>query len=155
MVMKGYYHLPAETAAALTADGSFKTGDIGRFDDDGYLYIVGRKKELIIVAGEKAVPREIEEALLSSGLIAEAVVVGKKDPGRGEVVVAFVTAKPGHTPSADALRQACRGAGLPQWKIPREIFIETDLPRTATGKVLKRVMYERANGIGQVSGPAQ
>jgi long-chain acyl-CoA synthetase len=145
MVMKGYHNLPAETAAALTADGFFKTGDLGRLDSDGYLYIVGRKKELIIVAGEKAVPREIEEALLTHAAVAEAAVVGKKDASRGEVVVAFVTAREGQTIAADALREACRAAGLPQWKIPREVFIETDLPRSPTGKVLKRVLAERVN----------
>lgn len=145
MVMKGYHHLPRETAEALTADGYFKTGDIGRMDADGFLYIVGRKKELIIVAGEKAVPREIEEAILKDPAVAEAAVVGKKDATRGEIVVAFVTAKAGQTVNADGLRVCCREAGLPQWKIPREIFVETDLPRSATGKVLKRVLAERVN----------
>jgi long-chain acyl-CoA synthetase len=146
MIMKGYYHLPRETAEAMTPDGYFKSGDLGKLDADGYLHIVGRKKELIIVAGEKAVPREIEEVLLTNPAVADAAVVGKKDASRGEVVVAFVTAKEGQTVSADALRQACRDAGLPQWKIPREIFIETDLPRSPTGKVLKRMLVERVNG---------
>jgi len=145
MVMKGYHHLPELTAASLTPEGFFKTGDLGRFDADGFLYIVGRKKDLIIVAGEKAVPREIEEALLTNPGVAEAAVVGKKDESRGEVVVAFVTAKEGHSLTPDALRASCRDAGLPQWKIPREVFIEADLPRSATGKVLKRVLSERVN----------
>jgi long-chain acyl-CoA synthetase len=145
MIMRGYHNLPAETAAALTPDGYFKTGDLGRVDADGYLYIVGRKKELIIVAGEKAVPREIEDALMTHPAVAEAAVVGKKDPSRGEVVVAFVTAKEGQALVADELREACRTVGLPQWKIPREIFIETDLPRSPTGKVLKRVLAQRVN----------
>jgi long-chain acyl-CoA synthetase len=145
MIMKGYFNLPRETADAMTADGYFKSGDLGKLDDDGYLHIVGRKKELIIVAGEKAVPREIEEVLMAHSAVAEAAVVGKKDPSRGEVVVAFVTPKEGQTVSADALRQACRDAGLPQWKIPREIFIQADLPRSPTGKVLKRMLVERVN----------
>jgi long-chain acyl-CoA synthetase len=88
MIMKGYHNLPNETAAVLTADGYFKTGDLGKVDPDGYLQITGRKKEMIIVAGEKAYPREIEEVLTQHASVAEAAVVGKKDPQRGEVVVA-------------------------------------------------------------------
>jgi long-chain acyl-CoA synthetase len=145
MIMKGYHHLPEETAAALTPDGYFKTGDLGRVDSDGYLYIVGRKKELIIVAGEKAVPREIEEVLLKHPSVAEAAVVGKKDPSRGEVVVAFITFKDGLSATPDELRQICRDGGLPQWKIPKEIFIEKELPLSPTGKVLKRVLAQRVN----------
>jgi acyl-CoA synthetase (AMP-forming)/AMP-acid ligase II len=145
MVMKGYYHLPEETAAVLTPDGFFKTGDIGKLDADGFLYIVGRKKELIIVAGEKAVPREIEDALMRNPAVAEAAVVGKKDASRGEVVVAFIILKEGQTATDDQLRQTCRDALLPQWKIPREIYFETELPRSPTGKVLKRVLSQRVN----------
>jgi long-chain acyl-CoA synthetase len=99
MVMKGYHNLPEETAHVLTADGYFKTGDLGRVDEDGFLHITGRKKEMIIVAGEKAFPREIEDVLLRHPAVAEAAVVGKKDPGRGEVVVAFVVAREGQTPT--------------------------------------------------------
>ena len=145
MIMKGYHNLPNETAAVLTPDGFFKTGDLGKLDSDGFLYIVGRKKELIIVAGEKAVPREIEEALLRHPAVAEAAVVGKKDPTRGEVVVAFVTFKEGQSATADELRATCRDGNLPQWKIPKGIFIETSLPLSPTGKVLKRVLAQRVN----------
>jgi long-chain acyl-CoA synthetase len=150
MIMKGYHQLPHETAEALTADGYFKTGDIGRMDEDGFLYIVGRKKELIIVAGEKAVPREIEEAILKDPAVAEAAVVGKKDATRGEIVVAFVTAKEGQSINVEQLRVVCRDAGLPQWKIPREVYVEKDLPRSATGKVLKRVLAERVNANNSI-----
>ena len=73
-------------------------------------------------------------------------MVGKKDASRGEVVVAFVTLKEGHTATADELRDKCREVGLPQWKVPREIFFEKELPHSPTGKVLKRVLVERANG---------
>ena len=100
---------------------------------------------MIIVAGEKAVPREIEEMLMSEPSVAEAAVVGKKDPGRGEVVVAFVVAKEGQTPTTEALRDFCKKQGLPGWKIPREITVVEDLPRSPTGKVLKRVLSERVN----------
>jgi len=147
MIMKGYYHLPDATAKAINADGYFNTGDIARQDADGFVYITGRKKDLIIVAGEKAVPREIEEAILRNPAVAVAAVVGKKDAARGEVVVAFVTAREGQSLTADAVRETCRAAGLPQWKIPREVFIEAELPRTPTGKILKRELSERVNKI--------
>src|SRR5205085_2139074 len=110
---------PEETARTLTADGYFKSGDLGRIDQDGFLHITGRKKELIIVAGEKAVPREIEEIIATHPAVADAAVVGKKDPGRGEVVVAFVIAKEGQEVKADEIRAHCRDKGMPQWKIPR------------------------------------
>jgi long-chain acyl-CoA synthetase len=145
MIMKGYFNLPAETEAALTPDGYFKTGDLGMVDTDGYLFITGRKKDLIIVAGEKAVPREIEEILTAHPNVAEAAVVGKKDPGRGEQVVAFILPREGAQPAADELRDFCRQRGLPQWKIPKEFYFPKDLPRSATGKVLKRVLTEQVN----------
>ena len=145
MIMKGYHNLPNETAAVLTADGYFKTGDLGKVDSDGYLHITGRKKDMIIVAGEKAFPREIEEILMQHESIAEAAVVGKKDPQRGEVVVAFVIPKEGQTVKPDELREFARTHNLAQWKIPREIFIVTELPRNPTGKVLKRELVEKLN----------
>lgn len=145
MIMKGYYNLPNETGSALTPERFFKTGDLGHLDADGFLHITGRKKDLIIVAGEKAAPREIEEVLLKHPSLAEAAVVGKKDPSRGEVVVAFVILKEGQTASADAIRDFCRQQGLAQWKCPREVIIVDDLPRSPTGKVLKRVLAEQAS----------
>jgi long-chain acyl-CoA synthetase len=145
MVTRGYYHLPNETAAAITSDGFFKTGDLGKIDSDGFLYITGRKKDLIIVAGEKVAPREVEETLMRHPAVAEVAVVGKKDPGRGEIVVAFVVEREGQTISAEEVRGFGRDQGLPQWKIPREIFIEKDLPRSPTGKVLKRELAQRVN----------
>ena len=146
MVMKGYNNLPTETAQALTPDGYFKTGDLGKIDPDGFIFITGRKKDMISVAGEKAYPREIEEVLMANPSVAEAAVVGKKDPSRGEVVAAFVIFKEGQTLSADALREFCREHGLAQWKIPRDIQIMTDFPRTPTGKVLKRELSAKLNG---------
>ena len=144
MIMKGYYNLPKETADALTADGFFKTGDIGKMDPDGYLYITGRKKDLIIIAGEKVVPREVEELIVQHPAVAECAVVPRKDSSRGEVVVAFIVPKtPGLNP--DEIRAFCRDQGLPQFKIPREIYLITELPRSPTGKVLKRDLTAKAN----------
>ena len=143
MITSGYHNLPDETAAALTSEGFFRTGDLGRMDGDGFLYITGRKKDLIIVAGEKASPREIEESLMSHPAIAEAAVVGRRDPLRGEVVAAFVILREGRTAEADELREHCRRAGLAQWKIPREVHVVPDLPRSPTGKVLKRALVQQ------------
>jgi long-chain acyl-CoA synthetase len=138
MVMKGYHNLADETNQVLTPDGYFKTGDLGRIDEDGFLSITGRKKEMIIVAGEKAYPREIEDVLMRHPTVAEAAVMGKKDPGRGEVVVAFVVAREGQTVKPDELRDFARQQGLAQWKVPREVIVLPDFPRSPTGKVLKR-----------------
>jgi long-chain acyl-CoA synthetase len=145
MIMKGYYNLPQETAAALTPDKFFKTGDLGMVDPDGFLHITGRKKDLIIVAGEKVAPREVEELLMTHESVAEAAVVGKKDAGRGEQVVAFVIPREGQEVKADVLRNFCREKGLAQWKIPREFFFPKELPHSPTGKVLKRVLAEQVN----------
>jgi len=147
MVMKGYYNLPKETADVLTADGYFKTGDLGRIDTDGFLYITGRKKELIISAGEKVVPREVEDVLARHPQVADVAVVGKKDPSRGEVVVAFVVPKDQNL-KPDELRSFCRDQGLVSFKVPREITLLPELPRSPTGKVLKRVLADKANAVG-------
>jgi long-chain acyl-CoA synthetase len=143
MIMKGYYNLPEDTARALTADGFFKTGDLGMIDPDGFLHITGRKKDMIIVAGEKAYPREIEDVLLRHPSVGDVAVIGKKDPSRGEVVVAFVIPKEGQQVGADELRNYCRDSGLAQWKCPREVLVVKELPRSPTGKVLKRVLAEQ------------
>jgi long-chain acyl-CoA synthetase len=146
MIMKEYYKLPHETEAALTPDRFFKTGDLGMLDADGFLYITGRKKDLIIVAGEKVAPREVEEALMAHPAVAEAAVVGKKDAGRGEQVVAFVIGREGQEElKSETLRDFCRESGLAQWKVPREFFFRKDLPRSPTGKVLKRVLADEIN----------
>jgi long-chain acyl-CoA synthetase len=147
MIMKGYYNLPRETADVLTADRYFKTGDLGKIDADGFLYITGRKKDIIISAGEKVVPREVEEVLAHHPGVAEAAVVGRKDATRGEAVVAFVVAKDPAL-KAEALRIYCRDQGLVNFKIPREIFLVSELPHSPTGKVLKRLLVERANQAG-------
>jgi len=145
MVMKGYHNLPEETAATLTADGYLKTGDLGQVDADGFLYVTGRKKEMIIIAGEKAYPREIEDVILRHPSVAEAAVIGKKDASRGEVIVAFVAPREGQTLQADQLRDFCRDQGLAQWKCPREVTVMPELPKSPTGKIVKRVLAESLN----------
>ncbi len=136
-IMKGYYRKPEETAAVIDADGWFRTGDIVRIDDDGYIKITGRAKDLIIVAGENVYPREVEAVLEQHPAVAESAVVGQPDGSRGEVVVGFVTARDGTTLNPDELRGFCKQY-LAGFKVPRHIHVRDELPHGPTGKVLKR-----------------
>lgn len=139
-VMKGYYNRPEEDAASFTADGWFRTGDLGTLDAEGYLRITGRLKELIIRGGEKVMPREVEEILSQCPGVLEAAVIGEPDGDRGEAVAAFIVPTD-QTLTQDALREFCRGH-LAEFKIPRRFTIARDLPRGTTGKVLKRALRE-------------
>ncbi len=140
-VMKGYLNKPAETAAVLTDDGWFKTGDIARVDEDGFLYITGRKKELIIMAGEKIAPYEIEEVIRQHPAVLLTAVIGVKDPQRGEVPVAFIQLEPGlvEKPTAQDIRAFVRQRLAP-YKMPRDVYFMDDLPRSPAGKILKRAL---------------
>ncbi len=137
LVMKGYFHRAAETAAVIDADGWFRTGDIVRIDGDGRISITGRAKDLIIVGGENVFPREVESVLESHPAVADAAVIGREDGSRGEVVVGFVTLHDGAAATADKLRSFCRNQ-LAGYKVPRQIHIHPDLPRGPTGKIVKR-----------------
>jgi acyl-CoA synthetase (AMP-forming)/AMP-acid ligase II len=136
-VTQGYYRLPAETAAAFTADGYFRTGDIGRFDDDGFLYITGRLKEMLIIGGENVFPREIEEVLGQHPAVAACGVIGCPDPIRGELPVAFVEVREGVAAGEADLIAWCR-ARLAGYKVPRDIRVVAELPKNPTGKVVRR-----------------
>ncbi len=146
MVCPSYWNLPEETAKAFGNIGEkhfFRSGDLGHIDADGYVFITGRKKDLIIVAGEKVYPREVEELIATMPGVAEVAVMGKKDPSRGEVVVAFVAATHGVEITATAVREFCTAKGLVNWKTPREVYLETELPKNPTGKVLKRELAKK------------
>jgi acyl-CoA synthetase (AMP-forming)/AMP-acid ligase II len=137
-VMKGYYNRPDETAAVLTPDGWFKTGDLARLDEDGYLFITGRIKDMIIMAGEKVFPREIEDAIKLHPAVMIAAVIGVKDSSRGEMPVAFIQLKPdAPKPTANDIRNFARERIAP-YKAPKEVYFVDDLPKTPAGKVLKR-----------------
>jgi long-chain acyl-CoA synthetase len=136
-VTQGYFRLPAETAAAFTHDGYFRTGDIGRFDDDGFLYITGRLKEMLIIGGENVFPREIEEVLGQHPAVAACGVIGCPDPIRGEVPVAFVEVREGIAAGESDLIAWCRGR-LAGYKVPRDIRVVAELPKNPTGKVVRR-----------------
>lgn len=134
-VMRGYYNQPVETEATLR-NGWLHTGDLGKFDPDGYLYIVDRKKEMLLVRGLNVYPREIEEVLYQFPGVAEAAVIAKPDPHRGEAPVAFVRATEGTKILSSEILKFCRER-LADYKVPREIRIVDSLPHTATGKVAK------------------
>lgn len=136
-IMRGYFKLPKETAAAFTADGYFRTGDIGRFDDDGHLYITGRLKEMLIVGGENVFPREIEEVLNTHPAVHDSGVVGVHDPMRGELPVAFVEMKEGAEFDEKAILGHVR-EHLAGYKVPREVRRVDALPRNPTGKIMRR-----------------
>jgi long-chain acyl-CoA synthetase len=136
-IMKGYLNRPEATAEAVSADGWFRTGDIGRVDEDGYYYIVDRKKDLIIRGGYNIYPREIEEVLYEHPEVAEAAVVGIPHPELGEEVGAAVALKPGATVTPDELRSYVKSQ-VAAYKYPRRVWIVDALPKGPTGKILKK-----------------
>lgn len=142
-VMQGYYKLPEETARAFTTDGFFRTGDIGRIDDDGHLYITGRLKEMLIIGGENVFPREIEEVLNRHPAVADSGVIGVHDPIRGELPIAFVEPREGESVEPSSLLSWCR-TYLAGYKVPREIRILPSLPRNPTGKIMRRELKKLA-----------
>jgi len=141
-IMAGYYKQPDLTREAIDDDGYFHTGDWGKRDHAGYLYITGRKKEMLIIGGENVFPREIEEVLNRHESVKDSAVVGRRDDVRGEVPIAFVEVKEDAEFDAGALRSFCR-EHLAQFKVPREIRQIDALPRNPTGKVLRRELAEK------------
>lgn len=141
-VMRGYLGRPEETAATVV-DGWLRTGDVGHLDEDGYLTLVGRSKEMIIRGGENIYPKEIEDLLTSHSDVLEAAVIGVPDPTWGEVVVAFVQARPGADLDVGALRELCR-SNLTSYKRPCAIHVLEALPKNPLGKLDKRSLRGRA-----------
>jgi long-chain acyl-CoA synthetase len=139
-VMKGYYKKPEETAQVLK-DGWLYTGDIGMFDEDGYLTIVDRKKDMIIAGGYNIYPREIDEILFQHPKILEACSIGVPDAYRGETVKAYVVVKPGETLTADEVIQFSREKLAP-YKAPKMVEFIDALPKSAVGKVLRKEVKE-------------
>jgi long-chain acyl-CoA synthetase len=136
-IMKGYWNLPEATAASIDPEGWFSTGDIGIVDEEGYFSIVDRKKEMIIRGGLNVYPREIEEVLYSHPEIAEAAVVGIPHDTLGEEVGAAVALKAGSATTAEAIREYVKER-VAAYKYPRHVWLLTELPKGATGKVQKR-----------------
>lgn len=141
-VMKGYWNMPEETAFSLR-DGWLYTGDIARMDEDGFFYIVDRKKDLIIASGYNVYPREVEEVLYTHPCVLEAVVVGVPDDYRGETIKAFIVPKPGESVTAEEIETFCR-QHMAAFKVPRLVEFRESLPKTAVGKILRRVLAQEA-----------
>jgi len=137
-VMKGYINQPEATARTLR-NGWLHTGDLARMDADEYIYIVDRKKDMIIRGGFNVYPREIEEVLYTHPAVAEAAVVGMPDPELGEEVAAAVVLRSGESITEEALRQFVKARVAP-YKYPRKIFLVDELPKSHTGKILKRAI---------------
>ena len=144
-VMKGYWNRPDETAASLR-DGWLFTGDIARMDEEGYFYIVERKKDMIISEGFNIYPREIEEFLLTHPKVADASVIGMPDKIRGERVYAFVVLKEGITAAPDEIVRFCK-EHLVRYKVPRKVIFRDSIPRNLAGKNLRRVLREEAAAL--------
>jgi acyl-CoA synthetase (AMP-forming)/AMP-acid ligase II len=139
-VLSGYWGNPEATAAAFT-DGWFHTGDVGRWDEDRYLFIVDRKKDMILTGGENVYPREVEEALYRHPAVLDAAVIGAPDPKWGEKVVAVICVREGHSVDAAELVAFCRQE-IASYKKPRHVVFIDMLPRNASGKVLKRELRD-------------
>ena len=144
-VMDGYWNLPEQTDEVFVqidvpGQGkvkAFRTGDIGKLDKDGYLYITGRKKEMLIVGGENVFPREIEEVLNQHPSVKASAVIGKPDDMRGEVPIAFIELEDGAEFNESDIRNFVRDH-IAQYKVPRDVRVVDELPRNPTGKILRR-----------------
>jgi long-chain acyl-CoA synthetase len=141
-VVPGYWQNPEESERALSG-GRMRTGDVGYVDEDGWVYLVDRSKDLIIASGYKVWPREVEDILYTHPAVLEAAVVGVPDEYRGETVKAYVSLRPDVPATAAELIAFCRER-LAAYKYPREVELVDDLPKTATGKILRRTLRNGA-----------
>jgi long-chain acyl-CoA synthetase len=139
-VMSGYWNRPDETAKVMTADGYFRTGDIGVMDENGYTRIVDRKKDMILVSGFNVYPNEIEEVIASHPGVLECAVIGVQDSKSGEAVKAFIVKKDPNL-TAEEVIKFC-GTQLTGYKVPKQIEFRTDLPKTNVGKILRRELRD-------------
>jgi malonyl-CoA/methylmalonyl-CoA synthetase len=147
-VFAGYWQMPDKTKEEFTADGWFKTGDVGRFDADGYLTIVGRSKDLVISGGYNVYPAEIESLLNELPGVAESAVVGVPHPDFGEAVVAVVVPRGGAQLQPDELVAALKGR-IANFKVPKRVFVAPELPRNTMGKVQKKLLRDEHQGLFQ------
>ena len=145
-IFKGYWRMPEKTAEEFTSDGYFKTGDVGKIDDRGYITIVGRSKDLIISGGYNVYPAEIEGYINDLPGVAESALVGVPHPDFGEVGVAVVVAKAGATLDAGAILGALKSQ-LANFKIPKQCFVVEELPRNTMGKVQKNLLRDQHKAL--------
>jgi len=148
-VLPGYWRMPEKNKEEFTADGYFRTGDVGTFSADGYLSIVGRSKDLIITGGYNVYPKEVELAIDELPGVAESAVVGVPHPDFGEAVTAVVVPRPGAAAPTEAEVIAWLKARLANFKVPKRVFVVEELPRNTMGKVQKNVLRDRYSGKGE------
>jgi long-chain acyl-CoA synthetase len=141
-VMKGYWNMPSETELTLK-NGWLHTGDIARIDEDGYFYIIDRKKDMIISEGFNIYPNEIDEVVLQHPKVLDAAAVGIPDRLRGEKVVLYIVLKEGEVASQDEIVGFCK-EHLAKYKVPKKVEFRQELPKTPIGKVLRRVLRKEA-----------
>jgi malonyl-CoA/methylmalonyl-CoA synthetase len=141
-IFKGYWRMPEKTREEFTADGWFKTGDVGKIDAQGYVTIVGRSKDLIISGGYNVYPAEVEAALNDLPGVAESAVIGVPHPDFGEAVVAVVVGRPGVAPDGAALIAGLKST-IANFKVPKRVFVAEELPRNTMGKVQKNLLREQ------------
>ena len=139
-VVTGYWEKPEETESGIP-NGRLRTGDVGFMDEDGWFYLVDRKKDQINAAGYKVWPREVEDVLYGHPAVMEAAVVGVPDEYRGETVKAFVSLRQGDSADEQELIEFCK-ARMAAYKYPRQVEIIDEVPKTATGKILRRELRE-------------
>ncbi|MGB9668672.1 MAG: AMP-binding enzyme, partial [Thermosulfidibacteraceae bacterium] len=133
---------PEENEIAFDKGGWFKTGDIAIMDEDGYFYIVDRKKDMIIAGGYNIYPREVEEVLYGHPKVLEAAVVGVKDEYRGETVKAYIVLKPGEKAASEEIIEFCKSR-LASYKVPKIVEFVSELPKSPIGKVLRRELKKQ------------
>ena len=139
--MAGYFRAPEATRAAL-AGGWLRTGDLGYLTDDGFLYLVGRRSDMIIRGGENVYPREVEDVIYQLSSVRDAAVIGVPDPEYGEAVVACITGQPGESPTPASIVSHCR-RHLAAFKCPTAVHVLDEMPKGPTGKLLRRALAER------------
>ena len=144
--MLGYYQNDEATREAITPEGWFRTGDLGRFDEENYLQITGRAKEMFIVGGSNAYPAEIERFLETHPDVDQAVVCGAPHERLGEICFAFVMPKNGTILTPDAVIEHCQGSSA-DYKVPRRVDIVDDFPRTSTNKIQRYLLQREAERI--------
>jgi long-chain acyl-CoA synthetase len=140
-VMRGYWNRPDETAKVMFADGWLRTGDIGRVDNEGYVYIEDRKKDMILVSGFNVYPNEVESVAVTHPAVLEVAAVAQTDERSGEVVALFVVVKPGQQLTEREMIEHCRKS-LTGYKVPKHVYFRLELPKTNVGKILRRSLRE-------------
>jgi malonyl-CoA/methylmalonyl-CoA synthetase len=140
-VFAGYWRRPELASTCFAAEGFFRTGDLGRIDSNGYLFIVGRSHDLIISGGYNVYPKEVEDCINRLDGVQESAVIGMPHPDFGEAVMAIVVTRPGQTVDVEAMKPMLR-ASLANYKLPKLITLAKELPRNVMGKVQKKLLRE-------------